>query len=69
MKDEYEITTHEELRKAVMFDDKKLQDYQDKVLVERLYDHIDEYAQGFISDSPMVFFGTANDIRQDMFQK
>ena len=55
MDDNYQINSLEELREVVVTNKR-----QNEVLVERLYDYIDEYAQKFISESPVVFFATAN---------
>ena len=49
-----QIKTIEQLRSVVVTNQA-----QDDNLADRLYDHIDEYAQGFIADSPLVFFATA----------
>lgn len=56
MTDKYQISSLEELREVVVTNKP-----QDEALVERLYDYLDENAQGFISDSPIIFFGTADD--------
>ena len=56
MIDLYKIDSVVELRQ-IIFGSKKQEDR----LVERVYDHIDEYARKFISHSPLVFFATAND--------
>ena len=56
MQDKYQIRSLEELREVVFTNQP-----QSDILLERLYDYLDENAQGFISDSPIVFFGTADD--------
>lgn len=55
MIDAHQIKTLEELRSVVVTNKS-----QNENLADRLYDYLDEYAQGFISDSPVVFFATAN---------
>ena len=62
MTDNHQITTVEELRKVIVHNKPEYQKKQDQSLIDRLYDYIDEYAQGFVSKSPMVFLGTANDV-------
>ncbi|MDB9952696.1 pyridoxamine 5'-phosphate oxidase family protein [Porticoccaceae bacterium] len=56
MTDRYQIDSLEELRRVVVTNTP-----QSDGLAERLYDYLDEFSQGFISDSPSVFFGTADD--------
>lgn len=56
MNDKYQIKSVAELRKVIV----ACKQQEDR-LVERLYDHIDEHARQFISDSPLVFFATADD--------
>ena len=55
MKNEYEITTLEALRRIVVCNEK-----QSKALEDRLYNYLDEFAQRFIRQSPTVFFATAD---------
>jgi PPOX class probable FMN-dependent enzyme len=55
MNDKYQIKSIAELRKVIVTSQQ-----QDNNLVERLYDFIDEHARKFISDSPLVFFATAD---------
>lgn len=55
MNDRYQINSEEELWEVIIKSKR-----QDQALAERLYDHIDEYAQSFIADSPVVFFATAD---------
>lgn len=43
MMDNYQITNYEELRKIVVHEKSEAQKRQDQTLIDRLYDHIDEY--------------------------
>lgn len=55
-KDQYHIDSEKALREIVVTNSAQL-----KVLEERLNDFLDEHAQRFIADSPIVFFGTADE--------
>lgn len=55
MKDTHQITTIKALREVIACNDK-----QKKSLEDRLYNYMDDFAQAFIQQSPVVFFGTAN---------
>lgn len=55
MSEKYEITTLEQLREVIPQKEKDRQ-----LLDRRIFDHIDEFAERFIAQSPLVFIASSN---------